>query len=355
MLTLHHDRGPLARPMRVGDTLVVEGHVARVHAPGDGLDYGDHVEHRDISEVRRIVEQLVGVPVTLGHPGGLVKLGAPAHVVGHVERAWLDGEHAAARMVIHDRAAIAAIESGTRELSLGYGCDVDAAGYQTNITLDHLAIVERARCGETCALRADHQPIATTTQGVTMFDELLVLARKLNVRTDALTPRDAALAVLRTVGTNINAPCSDENATPIASRSDDYVIARAFYDARNFERAAERRRDAASFATVPAITTLHTDCGCSSKPARVDDTDLEIESRQRMLRSSRLAYAQGTERADEVEAIERIRERVAKPIARPVVNTRGVVTDEAVARARMLAESRSAYLTSSDDTDSEAN
>lgn len=129
-----------------GGSLVVDGVVGRAHAPGDPLVYASGPEYRDLSEVRSIVAQLVGKPVRLGHDGA---------VVGRIDKAWLDGDRAVARMTITDASAQDAIAAGTKELSLGYACDVDARGYQHNIKIDHLAVVDTARCGAVCSLRVD--------------------------------------------------------------------------------------------------------------------------------------------------------------------------------------------------------
>jgi hypothetical protein len=154
-MELRFDRGVLQRPVRKDGTLVLEGHAARVHRPGDPLRYPHGNEYRDDGELRALVGQLKGIPVTLGHPRGLISEGAPARVVGRVDAAWLDGEHAAVTATITDRNAIDEIMAGTKELSLGYSTDVDGAGYQRGSRADHLAVVSSARCGASCSLRTD--------------------------------------------------------------------------------------------------------------------------------------------------------------------------------------------------------
>ena len=62
---------------------------------------------------------------------------------------------AVAEIYIHDRGALREIEDGTRELSLGYRCALDQKRFQRGIVLDHLSVVQRARCGPVCALRID--------------------------------------------------------------------------------------------------------------------------------------------------------------------------------------------------------
>lgn len=154
-MVVRTDRGPLRKPQRAGAALVIEGHAARVHRPGDPLRYAHGHEYRDAQELKRIADQLVGKPVTLGHPSGLIRDGAKAQVVGRIDAAWVDGEHVAVRMTINDAQAAREIESGARELSLGYATRVDSDGYQRGTEVDHCAIVQAARCGSTCALRVD--------------------------------------------------------------------------------------------------------------------------------------------------------------------------------------------------------
>jgi hypothetical protein len=147
------DRGGLAAPV---SAKIFEGRVGRTHGPGDPLYYGpDDLEYRDQSEVERIAAQLPGLKFTLLHPEGMLKDGSPAKIVGHVIEGRVDGNHAVARILITDDAALAAIEDGMHELSLGYSAKLDGDRYQREITLDHLALVPRARCGASCALRVD--------------------------------------------------------------------------------------------------------------------------------------------------------------------------------------------------------
>lgn len=135
-----------------------------MHGPNDGLTYKWGVELRDASELARIAAALNGTarkPVAvrhdgfLDHPIALLKYGAPHKVIGAVYGARIDGDHVIANVFITDADALRKIDAGTHELSLGYTCRTDSSGYQRDSEVDHLAIVERARCGATCALRTD--------------------------------------------------------------------------------------------------------------------------------------------------------------------------------------------------------
>lgn len=152
MLVVHHDRGSLAAP--VSGTLY-EGRAARVHNTEDPLQYASGPEHRDYDELSRIASQLPGKPFTLTHPNGLLRDGAVGKVIGTVVAARVDGDHVVVTVMVSDQDGIDAINGGMYELSLGYSCKLDENRYQRDINVDHLALVPRARCGPTCALRAD--------------------------------------------------------------------------------------------------------------------------------------------------------------------------------------------------------
>ncbi|MBX3159608.1 MAG: DUF2213 domain-containing protein [Deltaproteobacteria bacterium] len=158
---MRHDQGGLASPTRANGALIVEGVAGRAHAPGDALEYTDGPEYRQLDEVERIVAQLAGLPVYLGHPVGGSYSGATR--VGVVESGRLDGDRAIARIRITDQIAAAAIARGTRQLSLGYSCEVDSDRYQHRIHLDHISIVDAARCGAVCAIRGDRAQLKETS------------------------------------------------------------------------------------------------------------------------------------------------------------------------------------------------
>lgn len=149
---LRTDRGPLSPPITA---TIYEGRVARTHAPGDALMYVSGPEHRDTNELSNIVSQLAGLPIYVGHPSVFPAAQSGQKPVGTVESGRLDEDTAVARLAVTDSEALKLIEAGTHELSLGYACQLDGDRFQRNIKLDHLAIVDRARCGPTCSMRTD--------------------------------------------------------------------------------------------------------------------------------------------------------------------------------------------------------
>jgi hypothetical protein len=160
---IRFDRGSLVAKTK---PRIFKGTVARVHLPGDALNYATGPEHRDLAELTNLVSQLAGLPVVtacepdsehpLGHPTNLIISGVEYHEIGRIISARVTPEgHADADIYIHDRAALQEIEDGTKELSLGYRCSLDSDRFQRNIILDHLSVVGRARCGAACSLRTD--------------------------------------------------------------------------------------------------------------------------------------------------------------------------------------------------------
>lgn len=117
-----------------------------------------------------------GVPITNDHPAVLV---TPEnfrdYAVGHITNVRR-GEGRQAHLMLADALvwcadAIADIESGKRQVSAGYEANyvrLEAGrGRQTNITGNHLAVVDRGRCGPVCAFGDKEPDIMTTPTPVT--------------------------------------------------------------------------------------------------------------------------------------------------------------------------------------------
>lgn len=165
---LHLDRAAMPRKgsVQVADVKrvgrVFTGVVARTHGEGDGLEYYKpkrRTEYRDLTELRAMVDRLPGTLIIVTHPspdngkGGA--LTGEEQTVGRVLRAWIEGNEAVAEFELDD-VGLGAVEGGLEELSLGYGVSrLDARGYQRGVNIDHLALVQYARCGAACAIRRD--------------------------------------------------------------------------------------------------------------------------------------------------------------------------------------------------------
>lgn len=175
-----YDLGELSAPVKDPDTgyLKADARITRigvfVYGTGDEarreLRLPDEVFNADA------LGSFSVVPFTNDHPGEpLNKHNTSRFQVGTVSapRKHDDGVHVVASVLITDAKTIEAAESGKRELSCGYKCDLehragitkDIAGVpdglkfdaiQRNIRGNHVALVDRGRAGGSVALRFDH-------------------------------------------------------------------------------------------------------------------------------------------------------------------------------------------------------
>jgi uncharacterized protein len=124
-----------------GGALLVVGRAARTGVQ----DYGDHLEHRDASEVFA-PEHLAtwkGLPLTVGHRGWVDRANVHSWSVGYVRdvRRVADGEHdwiEADIIVTHEPTARAILDGTLVELSAGYAVEL-VDGRQTQLRANHLA------------------------------------------------------------------------------------------------------------------------------------------------------------------------------------------------------------------------
>lgn len=104
-----------------------------------------------------------GLPITIEHRGGFVTPeNAGNLIVGWVgDTITRDGDLVSARVRIVHKAGIEALDSGKRELSVGYACEIEATpgstptgeaydGIQTKIRANHVSLVAKGRCGPVC-------------------------------------------------------------------------------------------------------------------------------------------------------------------------------------------------------------
>ncbi|TGD96467.1 DUF2213 domain-containing protein [Methylobacterium nonmethylotrophicum] len=162
-----------ARPLGNG-ALVVQARAARA---GNVQVYrGDEVARPDLAQVRiyrdpdeifrpESLRSFGHKPVTLDHPPEAVtprtwRGVARGHVGDEVVR---DGAFVRIPMLLADSAAIAAVQAGRREVSVGYACDLDWTpgttpdgepydARQTRVVVDHVAIVAQGRAGPECRI-----------------------------------------------------------------------------------------------------------------------------------------------------------------------------------------------------------
>lgn len=154
----------------------------------------DQVFHPDT------IASFMGKPVTDDHPSESVTPAnwrrvsiGEAHNVRRGEGMYSDC--LVADLLIKDADAIKAVRDGKREVSCGYDADYEQSepgrARQFNIIGNHVALVDRGRCGPRCSI--GDRAMATKDKKLSFFDRL---AAKLKGSTTALTA-DAVLAIAR--------------------------------------------------------------------------------------------------------------------------------------------------------------
>ncbi len=149
---------------RTGQMAYGEGEVP-VEARPDGLI----IISRDPEEVFRpeTMASFEGKPVTLGHPDEFVgpeSWNSLSHgTVSNVRRGTgIEDDFLFADLLITSKQAIDEVQQGLREVSCGYEADYEqmepGRGVQRNIVGNHVALVERGRCGPRCAIGDEDMP-----------------------------------------------------------------------------------------------------------------------------------------------------------------------------------------------------
>lgn len=121
-----------------------------------------------------------GKPVTNDHPDELVTpenaQGLACGVVLNPRRGeGLEAEYLVADLLLTDAQTISAVRSGKREVSCGYERDCEPLrpghGRISRIVGNHVALVERGRCGPSCAIQ-DKEPAMALKAKRTVWDRL---------------------------------------------------------------------------------------------------------------------------------------------------------------------------------------
>ncbi len=196
------------------------------HEIGEGQPNQEFRVYRPEAEVfkKDSLQSYAFRPITLGHPPEGVtadnwKKTAVGTVGGDVAR---DGEYVRVPMLIADAGAIKAVADGTRQISMGYVCDLvmqkgttpDGEPYdaiQTNLRMNHAAIVPAgragpgARIGDSSARNPQQKDTPSMTKSVTIdgkafevTDEVAAAFAKLQA------DKDAAIATAKEAGTVVD-------------------------------------------------------------------------------------------------------------------------------------------------------
>lgn len=134
-----------------------------------------------------------GKPVILTHEAGMIDSdNVQQEQIGTIlSEGMKDGDNVRAQIIIHDARKL---DYGLRELSLGYSLDLEEVpgewqgqpydAIQRNIRVNHLALVEKARAGDSARLNIDGEDTKAEKGGNTM-----------SKRKDGLTPEEIAQLV----------------------------------------------------------------------------------------------------------------------------------------------------------------
>lgn len=167
-----------------------------------------------------------GKPIIITHDAGVVdKSNVDKEQVGTIlTEGYQDGNDVRAEIIIHDTDAMK--DSGLKELSLGYNLDLieepgvyDGEHYdaiQTNIVINHLAIVASARAGEQARLNIDEKDIQELKGGKLM--------RKDNgtISNESLSPEELQKAILAyKASKKAEVNTEDENDVEANEKSDE--------------------------------------------------------------------------------------------------------------------------------------
>lgn len=122
---------------------------------------------RDADQVfaTKAAHSFIGKPITDNHPAeSVTSTNWKDHARGTIMGAkWEEGGYLAFDLMLTDESAIKAVDSGKRELSNGYSCELEFGDFtavdgtkclarQTNIVGNHIALVDRGRAGPECRI-----------------------------------------------------------------------------------------------------------------------------------------------------------------------------------------------------------
>ena len=177
MRLFRHDLAPLNHPRKLANgSLVADALLTRIGIFSYINDDGSTRRELRLPEEVFSTDALASLamlPVTVDHPPEEISpANAKQYTVGTVgENVKRDGDFVRAPLVIFDAAAIEAVNTGKRQVSVGYHLDLDETpgewrgerydAVQRNIRGNHLAIVDQGRAGPAAAIRIDTREIET--------------------------------------------------------------------------------------------------------------------------------------------------------------------------------------------------
>lgn len=146
-----------------------------------------------------------GKPIIITHDAGMVtNENVDDEIIGTIlSPGYQDGEHVRAEIVIHNTNALKECE--LRELSLGYSLESeDSPGewegkpydcIQRNIRINHLALVQNARAGESARLNVDGKDKKGNQQNQKGMISKMIKKRTQRTDENTLTPEELQAAI----------------------------------------------------------------------------------------------------------------------------------------------------------------
>lgn len=170
-----------------------------------------------------------GKPIIITHDAGMVtNENVDDEIIGTIlSPGYQDGEHVRAEIVIHNTNALKECE--LRELSLGYSLESeDSPGewegkpydcIQRNIRINHLALVQNARAGESARLNVDGKDKNGNQQNQKGLISKMIKKRTQRTDENTLTPEElqAAIAMYQAA----QSQTTDSEDTPAATQEDE--------------------------------------------------------------------------------------------------------------------------------------
>lgn len=235
-----------------------------------------------------------GKPCTDDHPRGTMVNSDNIKMLqcGHGCNARRNGDFLMMDLVITDKNLQEKIRNGKREVSLGYTCnwvEVDNGFKQTNIKINHIAIVDKARAGRKAAIRDNDPSLTRESKPMTpeqiraallkgfvndsvSADDVQTAMRILDIKPTAATPAPVADAAPQPAITA--SPVGDANAGFIAKLLTTLGVVTPVADSDN-EKVTLTKKELK--ALVADMAKEEAEAASDEDEEAADDYDLEDE------------------------------------------------------------------------------
>ena len=306
----------------------------------------------------------IGKPVTDNHPTEAVTASNwRDHARGTIMGALRDGEYLAFDILLTDAATIAKVDGGKRELSNGYGAELEYGSFtakdgticharQSKITGgNHVALVDRGRAGSECAIK----------DGFALCDAMT--ADELSRLSASLTKTEKPVKTMMIDGLTVDLGNADTAIATVQALRDQRDTARQTLADRDATITAKDRELAAKDTEIADLKAKVSDEATLDARA---DAKAELVAKGKALLGDKMPDVKGKSLADTRRAIvmahvgdasladksdDYIEARFdglkdVKPGIQPLGSPKAVTTDAAAvatARSRWLADKQTAY------------